>query len=162
MSKFLGFPKPVQDSLHTTLSHKGTVGQDKSTEESSSHSPIFRNGSWIWYIFKRCSRTDSICKEGSGSNPMWTWCYRMWFARTRVCSILYRQRREFHVFYLCTRIHMTSPNFTGDYENFPISSRGSAIFPIYTRCYRLLSTWTKGHWSFSMPTNVFRISSKCP
>ena len=129
MSKFLGFPKPVQESLHTTLSHKGTVGQDKSTEESSSHSPIFRNGSWIWYIFKRCSRTDSICKEGSGSNPMWTWCYRMWFARTRVCSILYSQRREFHVFYLCTRIHMTSPNFTGDYENFSISQEDQPSSP---------------------------------
>jgi hypothetical protein len=30
-----------------TLSHKGTVGQDISTKRSSSHSPIFRNDSWM-------------------------------------------------------------------------------------------------------------------
>ena len=139
MSKFLGFRKPVQESLHTTLSHKGTVGQDKSTEESSSHSPIFRNGSWIWYIFKRCSRTDSICKEGSGSNPMWTWCYRMWFARTRVCSILYSPKKGIPCILPVHKNSYDLPKLHRRLWELLYLSRGSALFSKYT----FLSTCTR-------------------
>ena len=80
------------------------------------------------------------------------------------------QRREFHVFYLCTRIHMISPNFTGDYENFSISqedqpsSPNTHSYPPAQGLLVLLHACTSLHNIFQMPEKAldFTSSSKGP
>lgn len=126
----------VQDSLSTTLPHKGTAGKDKSTKGVIATVLSIEMACGCDTYTKDVLRhipslqevlDPVICEQGVVRCDM-----------DRQVSVAYTCKvGESLGFHRCTRIHRTSPNFTGGYRNFLISSGRSAIFPNYTTCYTL-------------------------